>query len=870
MKKLCPNSWVFSNTTSLALLALAVVRCSSVAYALKSFTSGDLEGFDVILVHAANAAACGFDFRAIVETDLLIPVIYFLEEDYEATGDEADELLRTLQAAGSYIIKKPLDIDEVRTRLWTVIAFRKCDLETKASRGGVAGLGVGGKDEDRVHFKVVMKGRGRKRKGSSSSSKHGGSSGTAAAAGGHPSAKGKEKENVGSQQQQNDGRANKAQKNGGGEAYNLPQPNTTMTNGQQQHVQHQRKPSDDLFMQSVLRMLAAPPNNPKFFTNATVPSYNPMFFSNAAGPSSNAAAFGNTITTTSGAPAAASRTLYSAAAPALHPVARQQQHPSAHNNVIFGNIAPSSAAAPTMAAAAYEPPQFSQGISNKQQEEDVHPLLMFGPFLYQGPTPPPPPVAQQDMLAPPAAAGDRFTGGMAGGGMTGGAPAAAAAEAVAYGNEVNLPFLQPPNLGVEQDGAKEPDMYASMAPPMAPQHVVNNALDDVAMLELMLSDSFNNYSAGSSFVVPEDHQVLGMVSNLNELTTMAGGALGSNNVVSLTAPHQGLSEAPNGGSSNTATFMAPQDPGAARDGDNGDQQQQDVLPQLMFGSFPYLGSPQQDMAAPAAVGDLFAGGMAGGDTAGGSSSAAATEAGAYGNDVSLSFLQPPNIIAEQDGDDELAGLMAMDLSYAIMADPHPPMLPQHIRDDASGKAKMLDLLFSDDFNDDCSAGSSLVAPDDQAPGMASNLNELTALAGGAFGSSGNDTAFMAPHQLVLDNGINGSLMGSQVQDTGAAMEGDDDAGLTVAMLPSDQYEDDDTSFPLHALLGDLHGPMLEFNDADLDAIPDGGAGTSLVAGEEGGRENGLDNLAGIDIPHDVMQLHDFPFPQPKNKNNVRE
>lgn len=106
-----------------------------------------------------------------------------LEEDYEATGDEADELLRTLQAAGSYIIKKPLDIDEVRTRLWTVIAFRKCDLETKASRGGVAGLGVGGKDEDRVHFKVVMKGRGRKRKGSSSSSKHGGSSGTAAAAG---------------------------------------------------------------------------------------------------------------------------------------------------------------------------------------------------------------------------------------------------------------------------------------------------------------------------------------------------------------------------------------------------------------------------------------------------------------------------------------------------------------------------------------------------------------------------------------------------------------------------------------------------------------------------------------------------------------
>jgi hypothetical protein len=83
-------------------------------------------------------------------------------------------LLRTLQAAGSYVIKKPLDIDEVRTRLWMVIAFRKCDLQAKASRGGGAGggEGTGGDDEDRVYFKVVTKGRGRKRKGASSS-KHG-------------------------------------------------------------------------------------------------------------------------------------------------------------------------------------------------------------------------------------------------------------------------------------------------------------------------------------------------------------------------------------------------------------------------------------------------------------------------------------------------------------------------------------------------------------------------------------------------------------------------------------------------------------------------------------------------------------------------
>jgi hypothetical protein len=38
--------------------------------------SGEHQGFDVILVHAAKAAASGFDFRAIIEANLHIPVIY--------------------------------------------------------------------------------------------------------------------------------------------------------------------------------------------------------------------------------------------------------------------------------------------------------------------------------------------------------------------------------------------------------------------------------------------------------------------------------------------------------------------------------------------------------------------------------------------------------------------------------------------------------------------------------------------------------------------------------------------------------------------------------------------------------------------------
>jgi hypothetical protein len=53
-----------------------VVTCSNVDHALKILTNGDHHGFDVILVHAAKAAARGFDFRAIIEANLLIPVIY--------------------------------------------------------------------------------------------------------------------------------------------------------------------------------------------------------------------------------------------------------------------------------------------------------------------------------------------------------------------------------------------------------------------------------------------------------------------------------------------------------------------------------------------------------------------------------------------------------------------------------------------------------------------------------------------------------------------------------------------------------------------------------------------------------------------------
>ena len=67
----------------------------------------------------------------------------------------------------------------MRARLWTVIAWRKCHLETKASGGGkrgaavgfeaAGGLGVEGEDEGRVHYKVVRARAARKRKGGAGS-----------------------------------------------------------------------------------------------------------------------------------------------------------------------------------------------------------------------------------------------------------------------------------------------------------------------------------------------------------------------------------------------------------------------------------------------------------------------------------------------------------------------------------------------------------------------------------------------------------------------------------------------------------------------------------------------------------------------------
>ncbi|CAL5091146.1 unnamed protein product [Urochloa decumbens] len=566
------TKFVKSATMLLSVLNFDVVVCSTVTHALKSLTSGDLIGFDVILAHAAKAAACGFDFRGIVEADLLIPVIYFLPHDHQATGDEADELLSTLHS-GTYIMKKSLDINEVRTRLWNVIAWHKCYLETKTNGGSTsgkrtaneAGLYAGVEDEDRVHYKFVRARCGRKKKGCSKSSS------SSAITGGYPMAKGKEKDNKTSQIQH-------AQRKQG------------------------RGKNPTLLVQSIPRTLnVSPTYNPKFFTSTIVPSYNPkfLFFSDAVEPRSNHAA-----------PSTPS---------SLPPAAHQQQQPSVRN-ALLGNIVSPAAATTTMAAAttaAYEHQQFAPNIGN-QQQHDIPSLLTFGPFAYQGT--PLSPVVQQDMVAPAASSG-LFTSSMA--------SVAAATEVGAYNNEVSLPFIEAPILGAEQheggenfsntskkaallealfsddyeDCSGECSFTAALSQVLGMASIVNepttmNAFGNINVAPFVAPQVLNTEPNGGS----NNNTVSLMPSNVSELT-LIGGAFDNNSFASSMGP-QGLGAVSNGGNNNAALSIVHQSLDAALIG-GGNNAAPFMVPRQDLGIAPNGGSsnatpfvvPHQDLDA---------------------------------------------------------------------------------------------------------------------------------------------------------------------------------------------------------------------------------------------------------------------------------
>ncbi|XP_062191310.1 two-component response regulator ORR33-like [Phragmites australis] len=519
----------------LPLLNFKVATCGSPSSALKFLTGDKIKDVDVVLVDAKKVATCGFDFRAIVEPDLRVPVIYFLSPNHEAAGDEADELLRTLRAA-TYILKKPLDADDV-CGLWRVVAWRKCYLHFKASMGGGSssavngGQGGGGGgllpllasyhadegEEERVHFKTVRGVKDRKRKGRSNRVSSSGSS----IAGGHPTkiqeqmdVTGMETDLQASHQQpaaRKKNRSKKAKENGGNGSMSLQQP---------QAMDGQPQPQGSLFVQSVLQTLDVPPYNPKIFAD------------------------GGGLTSNTAVSAPAPPPVYPAPAP--HQVYQQQQTA----DKVFGNIAP-PAEATTMATAVTGEQQLSGGNQQQQQVVDSPPL-MFGPFPYQGP---PPPVVQQGMFTPwprgsgmPRSeiwnfknplqhppAGDLVTG-MASGATI--AAAAAAADAGEFDNAASS-LIQSLNLGAAQDDGGE--LAATMAMYTAVPDVGFAGNEEAAaMAELYNKNNYNNYSynnnSAGSLVAP---QVIGM-----DDPTMAG-AFGGYSSASFVAP-QGLGAAPNG------------------------------------------------------------------------------------------------------------------------------------------------------------------------------------------------------------------------------------------------------------------------------------------------------------------------------------
>ncbi|CAO1949098.1 unnamed protein product [Urochloa humidicola] len=206
----------------------------------------------------------------------------------------------------------------------------------------------------------------------------------------------------------------------------------------------------------------------------------------------------------------------------------------------------------------------------------------------------------------------------------------------------------------------------------------------------------------------------------------------------------------------------------------------------------------QDMLMLAAESGRFTCSKANGGMISGASSSATTEAQAFNNEINLSFLRSLNLGTEQHGNEDVAGTVGMD-KYANMA--NPPMAPQLVNDPLYN-AEILETLFTNDFKD-CNVGSPLVdqilgldsnvnaglpvISPDRFLGLALNVDELTAIAGGAFGSTTtpqdlsakinggttNVALFMAPHQDLgsMPNGGSSNATSSMVLNvSGLTME----------------------------------------------------------------------------------------------------
>ncbi|RLN03504.1 hypothetical protein C2845_PM13G19360 [Panicum miliaceum] len=529
----------------LSVLNYKVTTCGCPISALKVLTKNKL---DAVLTNSVDAVACGFDFRTIVESNLGIPVLYFLPVPRKASGEEADHLLRRLPPA-TYAVREPPRVHDMRL-LRRVIAWRKCCLEVKLKQAGrnrtptaiVEDLTAGGStvddeeredEEERVQFKVVKaRGRGRKRK---TGSNPGGSSGASSLAGDHPGqgqqqmnvTEGQERDNMASNQQQlatppQERRGTRAKKNKGKASQQEPQ---AVVDGRQPGQQQQMS----LLLQSLLHSLDVPPYNPA------------SMFVDAAGPSNNVAACAGASNTVAPTPALPPPPVYPGPAPAPRPVysapAPMPPLPQVNPSPVpvpappprpvmnpapapVPPVYPVQAPALPLAHQSLQPPMVQQGMfvpwsygNGMRRRENGSIMLSF----------------QQ----PPA--GDFFTG-IGSGGATFGASAAATPHAGANGNAAGS-LLQSLNLlGADDHGelSAMATMYPGYNPPMAPQHV-GAASNDEAALAALYS---NNYCARSLMAPQHIGRGVAAANEAADIEALSSDGYINYNTVSFMAPQQ--------------------------------------------------------------------------------------------------------------------------------------------------------------------------------------------------------------------------------------------------------------------------------------------------------------------------------------------
>ncbi|KAG8087453.1 hypothetical protein GUJ93_ZPchr0010g7717 [Zizania palustris] len=413
----------------LSLVSFEVVAtCPNPNAGLRILSGDNLKDVHVVLCDAHKVVASGFDFRDVVETELRIPVIYFLSPMQQAAGDEVEFLHRIMKTA-TYIIQKPLDAGEL-CELWRVVAWRKRCLEVStvsvvdagiamtAAPGGDAaaaasGSGAGSSmlqacagslpllpagaaggddgvvvvDEERVHFKAVRSGGGRKRQlgGNDDDYRGAGSS--------EPP-----KQRV-MWTPRLEHKFESAVKHVGIDAHpNEILEHMNVKGLERQHVASHLQPSPpqkyrakqqkkDLEERLVLQydsiFLRA------IFPSLNLPAYDYLTLAGAAGRRNviTVAAFTGSEVGAAGAPQ-----LWRQAAP-VYPQPQGQQLPAAEGNVVvpvdnYEPVAAVQALAVGVGQQQRRRQHLSSGGSQLLPPLPVVPQLFFGPFSYQGPLPP--------------------------------------------------------------------------------------------------------------------------------------------------------------------------------------------------------------------------------------------------------------------------------------------------------------------------------------------------------------------------------------------------------------------------------------------------------------------------------------------------